>query len=36
MGVDGLKPNQPEAPKTVAVQVERENETKLEVGINNW
>lgn len=36
MGVDGQKPDQPEAPKTIAVQVEGEKETKLEVGVNNW
>lgn len=36
MGVDGQKPDQPEAPKTIAVQVNGEKETKLEVGVNNW
>tara|TARA_Y100001963_G_scaffold131404_1_gene188718 strand:+ start:936 stop:1205 length:270 start_codon:yes stop_codon:yes gene_type:complete len=36
MGVDGERPEQPEAPKTVAIQVEGENETKLEIGVDNW
>ena len=36
MGVDGDRPVQPEVPKTVAIQVEGENETKLEVNVDNW
>jgi len=36
MGIDGTKPSQPEAPKTVAVQVDEEEDTKLDIGIDNW
>jgi len=35
MGLDGSRPAQPEAPKTVAVQVE-ETKDKLDVGVDNW
>ena len=35
MGVDGERPAQPAAPKTVAIQTE-ESETKLEVNVDNW
>jgi len=35
MGIDGSKPTQPEAPKTVAIQVDEED-NKLDVGVNNW
>ncbi len=37
MGIDGTKVAQPEAPKTVAIQVdEEENTDKLDIGIDNW
>ena len=34
MGVDGARPAPPEAPKVVAVQVE--DESKLDIGVDNW
>jgi hypothetical protein len=36
IGLDGIKPERREAPKTVPVQVEEENTTKLEIGVDNW
>ena len=34
IGLDGARPTRREEPKKVAVQVEQE--TKLEVGVDNW
>ena len=37
MGIDGTKVAQPEAPKTVAIQVdEDDSKDKLDIGIDNW
>ena len=36
IGLDGIKPERREAPKTVPVQVEEENTTKLEISVDNW
>jgi len=36
MGIDGSKVVQPEAPKSVAVQIDEEDNTKLDVGVDNW
>lgn len=36
MGVDGIKPTQPEKPKTVAIQVDDKESTPLDVGVDNW
>ena len=36
IGLDGIRPERRDAPKTVPVQVEEENTTKLEIAIDNW
>ena len=36
IGLDGIKTERREAPKTVPGQVEEENTTKLEISVDNW
>ena len=36
IGLDGIKPKRREAPKSVPIQVEEEDTTKLEIAIDNW
>lgn len=37
MGIDGTKVAQPEAPKTVAIQMdEEESKERLDISVDNW
>ena len=36
LGITGIRPAQPAAPKTVAIQVEVEEKSKLDLGVDTW